>query len=1372
MKRSKSRIIAWIAAAAMALSMTPSVAFAGSSSAFAGGSGTESDPYVIKTAEQLAAVAGDLDANYVLDNDIDLSSYGTWTPIGEFENTNGDGETPDESKAFSGVFDGKNHKITGINVDGMMAAGLFGVTAGAEIKDLRFENVSVKGTCMVGAAVGYAFESTVNNVDITGDNNKLKGKLSENDAFGPGSGVTAPNMIAFITGAGMDSKFNDCDVEGAAAVIDTKSAASAYTENVHDVGILGGGFEGCDLYNCTVKNSSINVDNGPYVYGIGGLSGCAVSAAYVTNCRTDNVLVSVNGDHAYLIGSMLGYTGTTGDADATNVNTCSVGGSITVGSDAERIGKLIGGGYYIEGTKAFFPVPARYDISGSSADVEVTGKSDAGMAGYSTELDTIDGQKGDVRVFADGDGSAASPYIIKTPEALYSVRYAPSADYKLGADIDLDMFNMDMGAYIYHGWLPIGTVGFSTGYDNSDMLKIFSGNFDGDGHTVSNIIVDVMPDSAGMMIAGGLFGYTMDMTGKGANIHDITVKDVSVNVDESLVTDDHGSMATGGVIGYAMNGGSVTNITLTASEGKRNTVSGSNCVGAIIGGSSSVNISNCKSEKTDVNVLGNNKFDNGRIVQYDMAECGGGIVGGGFGGSIKSCTVNDVNINAEGNEPVGLGGLCGSGQLMTEISGNGVNAIINAPKGGHAIGGLCGYTGNGTQPTGNVNSDVAAPTSVTGNTVNANVNAPGATHVGGLVGTGMYYLGMEHRFNASGNTISGSITAGTDESSEYGLSAPGAVAGRAVGCIIGENSTENLTTNGKNASAVTGTTSMMYESSDQYDDKDSGSLISAVSEEYQQLFTGATFNSKYDHYWHDYSAAVIGTGKTFGQEDDSTDADILAAVMKQSIGGSEADFDKHTLKDQFFCDFRTVDGKKLDRLVFNGTQISGYDAGGSELFSHAYRYIGMSDIFMGEQPVMEDFTILKSLDENSGEYTYFFIAPDTPDETFHIEFRYGSSLDDLKKYAEGSYANWMAAGIPVSALSEKNEAAIEKVISLFCVENTVGNDFDGDGQPDARTASSLSQLGDLVGTWDCNASNYPEAEEYGITGMYCVLDAEGHGKTFVRSNGSDQYVQSAEYDYYAYDNDPNGQSGVYVPYTEGETPVGGRYEITGNTLKFTTLDGETISYTKRSSGGSTSGGSHTGSGSSNTGNKNDQEQNGNNASNGGFTDVSVNAYYTDAVKWAVEKKITSGTSASTFSPDASCTRAQIVTFLWRNAGSPAVSGSASKFTDVASDAYYADAVAWAVEKGITSGTSAATFSPDAACTRAQIVTFLWKAAGSHAAAAADQQFSDIASDAYYAAAAAWASEKGITSGTSAAKFSPDSACTRAQSVTFIYRAYK
>ena len=113
-----------------------------------------------------------------------------------------------------------------------------------------------------------------------------------------------------------------------------------------------------------------------------------------------------------------------------------------------------------------------------------------------TELDTIDGQNGDVRVFSEGDGSAASPYIITTPEALYSVRYAPSANYKLGTDIDLDMFNADMGAYVYHGWLPIGTVDFSTGYDNPNMSKIFSGNFDGGGHTVSNIIVDVMPDSA------------------------------------------------------------------------------------------------------------------------------------------------------------------------------------------------------------------------------------------------------------------------------------------------------------------------------------------------------------------------------------------------------------------------------------------------------------------------------------------------------------------------------------------------------------------------------------------------------------------------------------------------------------------------------------------------------------------------------------------------------------------------------------------------------------------------------------------------------------------------------------------------------------
>lgn len=167
-----------------------------------------------------------------------------------------------------------------------------------------------------------------------------------------------------------------------------------------------------------------------------------------------------------------------------------------------------------------------------------------------------------------------------------------------------------------------------------------------------------------------------------------------------------------------------------------------------------------------------------------------------------------------------------------------------------------------------------------------------------------------------------------------------------------------------------------------------------------------------------------------------------------------------------------------------------------------------------------------------------------------------------------------------------------------------------------------------------------------------------------------------------------------------------------------------------------------------------------------FADVPSGVYYEDAVIWAVSKGITSGTTATTFSPNASCTRGQMVTFLWRAAGSPKVAGT-NPFSDVSADAYYYDAVLWAVKNGITSGTSATTFAPDATVTRGQTVTFLYRAAGSPAASGFS--FSDVSSDAYYANAVAWAVQQNITSGTGNGLFSPDADCIRAQIVTFLYR---
>ena len=170
-----------------------------------------------------------------------------------------------------------------------------------------------------------------------------------------------------------------------------------------------------------------------------------------------------------------------------------------------------------------------------------------------------------------------------------------------------------------------------------------------------------------------------------------------------------------------------------------------------------------------------------------------------------------------------------------------------------------------------------------------------------------------------------------------------------------------------------------------------------------------------------------------------------------------------------------------------------------------------------------------------------------------------------------------------------------------------------------------------------------------------------------------------------------------------------------------------------------------------------------------FADVPANSYYADAVLWAAKNGITGGIGNGLFGPNQPCTRAQIVTFLWRAAGSPEPKAMSS-FADVSTDAYYAKAVAWAVENGITTGTGDGKFSPDATCTRAQSVTFLFRAIGKLVDSKAE--FSDVLTDSYYANAVAWAVENGVTNGIGDGLFGPDNSCTRAQIVTFLFRAYQ
>ena len=170
-----------------------------------------------------------------------------------------------------------------------------------------------------------------------------------------------------------------------------------------------------------------------------------------------------------------------------------------------------------------------------------------------------------------------------------------------------------------------------------------------------------------------------------------------------------------------------------------------------------------------------------------------------------------------------------------------------------------------------------------------------------------------------------------------------------------------------------------------------------------------------------------------------------------------------------------------------------------------------------------------------------------------------------------------------------------------------------------------------------------------------------------------------------------------------------------------------------------------------------------------FIDVPENSYFRKPVEWAVEKGITNGVSEDKYGPEMSCTRAQVVTFLWITCGSEDA-GIETGFDDVDVAAYYDKAVAWAVEKGITAGTSENEFSPDVTVTRAQFVTMLWAAKGMPEAAG-EMPFLDVPSDTYYAKAVAWAYANDITAGKSADSFAPDDPCTRAQIMTFLYNAY-
>lgn len=382
-------------------------------------------------------------------------------------------------------------------------------------------------------------------------------------------------------------------------------------------------------------------------------------------------------------------------------------------------------------------------------------------------------------IFDGGSGSEEDPYQIASVDTL--LKFADSVNdgsqngytgihIQLMSDINLKDVK----------WTPIGNMN-----DKENKSTLFSGSFDGENHTISNLNYSSDED---FICGAGIFGVNC------GEIKNLKVKDAIVKVKGKT------SVAIAAVVGYNM--GTVDNITLSGDS----QISGNNCTGGIVGGNNS-KVSNCTVENAVITVIGDNEFGD-KIIQDDIAECGGLVIGGSFGGTIDNCTANGT-IKAEGNEPVGLGGIGGCLEMMDSITNCTSNVTIESKKGGHAIGGLCGYAGTHSNPDICLETEGFStknyPCIIDNCKADVKIKADGATHVGGLVGTGLYYYGEETAFKITNSSVKGSIDKAVT---------PGTIAGRAEGSTI-ENCSADITIDGVQGIEQIGTTSCMYESADQ-----------------------------------------------------------------------------------------------------------------------------------------------------------------------------------------------------------------------------------------------------------------------------------------------------------------------------------------------------------------------------------------------------------------------------------------------------------------------------------------------------------------------------------------------------------------------------
>lgn len=537
---------------------------------------------------------------------------------------------------------------------------------------------------------------------------------------------------------------------------------------------------------------------------------------------------------------------------------------------------------------------------------------------------------------------------IGTVEELAAINDNLSGNYVLTADIDL------AGAE----WTPIGA--YAPSGESAEEQEIpasetaFTGTFDGQGHTISNLVIN-QPEGW----AQGLFGCIAN-----AQVGNFTLENATVDAQ----------MMSADAVGYAycstVSGVTLVNGKVTAHAGE---MSAEGMYGGIVGAGMGSMIENCTAQAD---------------VTIPDGTANAGIVGGGLEmTSVVGCTATGT-VTA-GNNCYGLGGVSGCGfaaEQFTDCTAE--NVTITAGEDCFWIGGVTGYAGGYADEQFGMPVTVFTNCAAKGVTVNAGANADG---IGDIVGAGFY---NEAVAQANGAPF--------DQPTQFEL----------VDCVTDNDGAETAGAD----DAATEADAPAEDASAEDDAAAAAQLLEDVKGTYVALFPIIT-DPAWDQIWLDHCAAVVGDGMA------PDVAQMLKDACNGTIYGQEAidAFGDGSVNPQFDCLF--VGG--VDQINFDGAIISGTLAG-EEVFSHEYAFV--SPLSLGG---MMNGYLYETADADAGEFKYFFMMPDTPATTYHLEFRYGSDVDALTQYAEGPYAYWLAAGFPVDA----DEAMTENVIGLFCDEN-------------------------------------------------------------------------------------------------------------------------------------------------------------------------------------------------------------------------------------------------------------------------------------------------------------------------------------------------